>query len=67
MGSNQNTFYQALEDIFVGAPIEGEGGYVNLLSIKQKYYAKVVHCLKEDVSKDKVIQGEFMEDFYNLL
>ena len=64
---NENKFYKALEDIFVGAPIEGEGGYVNLLSIKQKYYSSVIERLKADISKDPVISDSFKEDFYNLL
>lgn len=64
---NENKFYKALEDIFVGAPIEGEGGYVNLLSIKQKYYSSVIECLKSDISKDPIISVSFKEDFYNLL
>lgn len=67
MALNENKFYKALEDIFVGAPIEGEGGYVNLLSIKQKYYSNVIECLKNDISKDPIISDSFREDFYNLL
>lgn len=67
MAVNENKFYKALEDIFVGAPIEGEGGYVNLLSIKQKYYSNVIECLKNDISKDSIISDSFKEDFYNLL
>ena len=67
MALNETKFYKALEDIFVGAPIEGEGGYVNLLSIKQKYYGNVVERLRDDISHDPVITDSFKEDFYNLL
>ena len=38
----ENRFYEALEKIFVGAPVEGDGGYVNLLKIMEKYYLKVI-------------------------
>lgn len=67
MALNEKKFYKALEDIFVGAPIEGEGGYVNLLSIKQKYYSKVIDSLKDDIEKNPIITDSFKEDFYNLL
>ena len=67
MVSNENMFYEALENIFVGAPIEGEGGYVNLLSIKQKYYSKVIKKFKDNVENDEIVNGSFKEDFYNLL
>ena len=30
---NEEKFYKSLENIFVGANIEGEGGYINLLKI----------------------------------
>lgn len=64
---NENKFYKSLEEIFIGAPIEGEGGYVNLLSIKQKYYSKVILQLKERIDTDPIITESFKEDFYNLL
>ena len=64
---NEKKFYDALERIFVGAPIEGEGGYVNLLKIKEKYYRQVVDSLKIDINSDAVISESFKEDFYNLL
>ena len=64
---HEKKFYDALERIFVGAPIEGEGGYVNLLKIKEKYYRQVVDSLKTDINNDAVISESFKEDFYNLL
>lgn len=64
---NEKKFYDTLEKIFVGAPIEGEGGYVNLLKIKEKYYKKVVNKLKDDINEDAIITDSFKEDFYNLL
>ncbi|MBR5545180.1 MAG: site-specific DNA-methyltransferase [Clostridia bacterium] len=64
---NEKKFYEALENIFVGAPIEGEGGYVNLLKIKEKYYRQVVDNLKLEIKKDVIVTESFKEDFYNLL
>ena len=51
----ENRFYGALEKIFVGAPIEGEGGYVNLLKIKEKYYGNVLSKFKQEVNSDPII------------
>jgi len=34
----EEKFYNALKDIFVGAKVEGESGYINLMKIKSRYY-----------------------------
>lgn len=63
----ENRFYGALEKIFVGAPIEGEGGYVNLLKIKEKYYENVLSKFKQEVNSDPIIDTTFKENFFELL
>lgn len=63
----ENRFYGALEKIFVGAPIEGEGGYVNLLKIKEKYYENVLGKFKQEVNNDPIIDSTFKENFFELL
>jgi adenine-specific DNA-methyltransferase len=40
--SKEQRFYDALEDIFVGAKVEGESGYINLMRIKSRYYEEGV-------------------------
>lgn len=64
---NEQKFYDALQNIFVGAPIEGEGGYVNLLKIKERYYSTVISAFKQEVEQDDVITSTFKEDFYDML
>lgn len=64
---NEKKFYDSLQKIFVGAPLEGEGGYVNLLKIKEKYYSKVISNLKKEIDEDKVITESFKENFYDML
>ena len=64
---NEQKFYDALQSIFVGAPIEGEGGYVNLLKIKERYYGNVISAFKEEVEQDNIINATFKEDFYDML
>ena len=34
----EKQFLGALRDIFVGAKVEGDSGYVNLMRIKSRYY-----------------------------
>ena len=63
----ENRFYEALEKIFVGAPVEGDGGYVNLLKIKEKYYQKVIDQFRSEVGNDPIIDNNFKENFYELL
>ena len=64
---NENKFYNILEDIFVGSKIEGEGGFVNLLKIKEKYYSKIIEQLKKEIKEDKQITADFKEEFYDKL
>lgn len=39
---HEQKFLNALSDIFVGAKIEGESGYINLMRIKSRYYTEGV-------------------------
>jgi len=50
--TKEQKFYNALKDIFVGAKVEGESGYINLMRIKSRYYENgVFPKLQEDVEK----------------
>ena len=33
--------YKALQDIFIGAKIESQGGFVNLMRIKANYHSEI--------------------------
>jgi len=35
---SQERFENALRDLFVGAPVEGQSGFINLMRIKSRYY-----------------------------
>jgi len=39
--AKEQKFYKALQDIFIGAKIEGQGGFENLTKIKLHYYSKI--------------------------
>jgi hypothetical protein len=45
--TKEQNFYKALQDVFIGAKIEGKGGFVNLMRIKSNYYRKIEDILKK--------------------
>jgi len=47
--TKEQKFYKALQDVFIGAKIEGTGGFVNLMRIKSNYYQKIEDILKKDI------------------
>jgi len=49
--TKEQKFYKALQDVFIGAKIEGEGGFVNLMRIKSNYYRGIEEKLVEDIEK----------------
>jgi hypothetical protein len=50
--TKEQKFYNALRDIFIGAKIEGESGFVNLMRIKSGYYEKgVFPKLQNDINE----------------
>jgi len=58
----EREFYQALEDLFIGAKIEGKSGYINLMKFKSGYYNNVVKpALMELV--DQELEKNGIEDF----
>ena len=67
MKEQEQKFYDTLEKVFTGVPIEGEGGFVNLLHIKQEYYSAVLKKFRAEVDADKVITANFKEDFFRHL
>ncbi len=49
--TKEQKFYKALQDVFIGAKIEGTGGFVNLMRIKSNYYRKIEDLLRQDIEK----------------
>ncbi len=64
---NETKFYQALENIFTGANIEGDSGYVNLLKIKSQYYKLILEQFKKGVDNEPIITDSFKEEFFDKL
>jgi len=50
--TKEEKFFVALRDVFVGAKVEGESGYINLMRIKARYYESgVFPKLQEDINE----------------
>ncbi len=65
--NKEQRFYNALEDIFVGAKIEGDSGFINLLKIKERYYSEILAQFKKEVDGCPEIEGNFKEEFFDKL
>jgi len=65
--TKEQKFYKALQDVFIGAKIEGEGGFVNLMRIKSNYYRKIEAILKDDIGKALEKYPSFREELFDKL
>lgn len=62
--TKEKKFYETLQNIFIGAKIEGTGGFINLMRIKSKYYEKIKEILKQDIDKALEKYPSFREELY---
>ena len=61
-------FFEALRDIFVGAKVEGDSGYVNLMRIKSRYYEQgVFPQLQKDITAALQPFPDFREELFDKL
>ncbi|GIV42256.1 MAG: hypothetical protein KatS3mg034_1566 [Vicingaceae bacterium] len=67
MNLKEQKFYKTLQDVFIGAKIEGTGGFVNLMRIKSNYYRKIEQLLKDDINKALRQYPAFREELFDKL
>ncbi|MCG2698369.1 hypothetical protein L6307_04785 [Candidatus Parcubacteria bacterium] len=65
MNNKEQKFYSILQNLFVGAKLEGDSGYVNLMNIKTEYFKRIEKNLKSEVKKK--FGNEEPEDLYDKL
>ncbi|MBE3142139.1 MAG: site-specific DNA-methyltransferase, partial [Thermoplasmata archaeon] len=67
--TQEQKFLDALRDIFIGAPVEGDSGFINLMKIKSRYYQQAVFPqLLKDVDKaTKPFEKSFREELFDKL
>lgn len=61
----EQRFFSALKDTFIGHPIKGKSGYVNLMDIKAQYFAEIEPYIKAEI--DKQIDAKFREELFEKL
>ncbi len=67
MGKNEILFYNKLKDIFIGAKIEGNSGFINLMRIKSSYFDVIFKELNEKVNEKTKDFPEFREEMFDKL
>ncbi|MBN1305710.1 MAG: hypothetical protein JXA13_14830, partial [Anaerolineales bacterium] len=64
----EKQFFNALRDIFVGAKVEGDSGYINLMRIKSRYYEQgVFPQLQKDIAAALKPFPDFREELFDKL
>ena len=66
---HEQEFLAALRDIFVGAKVEGESGYINLMKIKSRYFTEgVLPQLMQDIDAAcQPFEPSFREELFDKL
>lgn len=65
---HKQQFLNALRDIFVGAKVEGDSGYINLMRIKSRYYEQgVFPRLQKDINEALKPFPDFREELFDKL
>ncbi|MEW6574435.1 MAG: hypothetical protein AB1374_12485 [Bacillota bacterium] len=66
--TKEEKFYNALKDIFIGAKVEGDSGYINLMRIKARYFEKgVFPKLQKDIEEAIEPFPDFRDELFDKL
>ncbi|MEM3585674.1 MAG: hypothetical protein QXJ50_04800, partial [Candidatus Woesearchaeota archaeon] len=67
--SNQKEklFFDKLKDIFIGAKIEGESGFINLMKIKSSYFDIIFSELQKEIQEKTKEFPDFKEEMFDKL
>ena len=63
--NKEQKFYNILQDLFVGAKLEGDSGYVNLMNIKTDYFNLIKGKIEKEIKQK--FGEEKPEDLYDKL
>ncbi|MCS7299598.1 MAG: site-specific DNA-methyltransferase, partial [Spirochaetia bacterium] len=63
----EEKFFSKLRDVFIGAKVEGQGGFINLMRIKSKYYSRIEEKLKKDIEEALNEYPSFREELFDKL
>jgi adenine specific DNA methylase Mod len=65
--TKEQKFYKALQDVFIGAKVEGQGGFINLMRIKSNYYSQIEKILMNDIEEALKQFPEFRDELFDKL
>lgn len=66
--SYERRFFELLGNLFIGVPIEGKSGYVNLMRIKSQYYQQVMKpAIQQYVQEQTADFPDYREDLFTKL
>mgnify|MGYP001182386400 CR=1 FL=1 len=65
--NKEKKFYTLLQDLFIGAKIEGQGGFINLMRIKSDYYAQIENLLQKDIDETLEMYPDFRDELFDKL
>ncbi len=64
---SESRFFEALKEVFIGAEVEGESGYINLMRIKSKYFDKIFKLLQKEIDEKTKEFPEFKGELFDKL
>ena len=67
IGKKEKRFYDTLENIFVGANVEGKSGFINMMKIKSSYFKFILTNLNETINEELEEFPEFREELFDKL
>jgi adenine-specific DNA-methyltransferase len=66
--TKEQKFLEALKDVFVGAKVDGQSGYINLMRIKAAYFEKAVEpAIMADIQAELQDFPDFREELFDKL
>lgn len=63
---NEQRFYSALKEVFIGEKVEGKSGYVNLMKIKNEYFEKIKPFIENEIN-DTITDPSAREELFEKL
>lgn len=67
-GTKEAKFIKAIKEVFIGVPVEGDSGYINLMRIKARYFDEgVFPRLMQDIEADLSPFPGFREELFDKL
>jgi len=67
MNQKEKLFFDKLKDIFIGAKIEGDSGFINLMRIKSAYFDVIFKELNKEIEEKTKDFPDFKEEMFDKL